>query len=69
MAADLPLQMFSSHKKSHYFQEERRELSQKKELRGGKNMFVNKKGSGVQREMSLKSEKTLMRFQTLKKVF
>lgn len=69
MAADLPLQMFSSQKKSRYFQEERRELSQKKELRGGRNMFVNKKDSGVQREMSLKSQITLMRFQTLKKAF
>lgn len=69
MAADLPLQMFSSQKKSHYFQEERRELSQKKGLRGGRNMFVNKKSSGVQREMSWKSQITLMRFQTLKKVF
>lgn len=69
MAADLPLQMFSSHKKSHCFQEERRELSQKKELRGGRNMFVNKKGSGVYREMSFKSQITLMRFQSLKKVF
>lgn len=56
MAAELPLQIFSSHKKSHYFQEERSELSQKKELRGGRNIFVNKKGSGVQREMSLKSQ-------------
>lgn len=69
MAADLPLQMLSSHKKSHYFQEERRELSQKKELRGGGNVFVNKKRSGVQREISLKSQITMMRFQTLKKAF
>lgn len=69
MAADLPLQMFSSHKKSQYFQDERREFSLKKELRGERNMFVNKKGSGIHREMSLKSQITSMRFQSLKKVF